>query len=280
MEEKKADLHVHTFYSDSTFSPEEVIKTAANAGLKALAICDHDCVDGILPCMEYAKDYNMEIIPGVELTVEKDNIEIHILGYFIDWKARWFKERLKVIQNSRVDRVYLMIELLKKKGIKIDAEEVLKLAGKGSVGRLHVALAMLKNNKIRHLQEAFEKYIGIGKDCYVAHIKFSPEKAIKMILKADGVPILAHPQVMGKDEFIPDFIKAGLRGLEVYHTDHIRSSEKKYLEIAKEKKLIATGGSDCHGLGKGRVLIGMVKMPYAVVEELREEANKIKSKKS
>ncbi|MCK4462679.1 MAG: PHP domain-containing protein [Candidatus Omnitrophica bacterium] len=279
MEKKFADLHIHTFYSDSTFSPEEVVKTANLVGLKAIAICDHDCIDGISPCMEVAKDYDIEIIPGVELTAEKEDIEIHILGYFMDWKASWFREKLEIIQKSRVNRIYKMLDLLREKGIDIKPEQVFKLAGKGSVGRLHVAFAMLKTRKIRHLQEAFNKYIGYLKSCYVSHIKFTPKEAIEMVLRAGGVPVLAHPRVMGKDEFIPEFIKSGLRGIEIYHTDHGLPSEKKYLKIAKENNLLITGGSDCHGLGKGRVLIGNVKIPYSLVEKLKEEANKIKEKK-
>ncbi len=279
MEEKFADLHIHTFYSDSTFSPKEVVKTASKVGLKAIAICDHDCVDGISPCMEVAKGYDIEIIPAVELTVEKEGIEIHILGYFIDWKASWFREKLEIIQKSRVKRIYKMLDLLRKKGIDIKPEQVFKLAGRGSVGRLHVAFAMLKMKKIRHLQEAFNKYIGYLESCYVSHIKFTPKEAIEMVLRGGGVPVLAHPEVMGKDEFIPGFTKSGLRGIEIYHTDHRSSSEKKYLSIAKENNLLITGGSDCHGLGKGRVLIGNVKIPYSLVEKLKTEANKIKEGK-
>ena len=225
--EKYADLHLHTFYSDSTFSPEEVIETANKVGLKAIAICDHDCIDGIPQCIELAKKYNIEIIPGVELTVEKEDSEIHILGYFIDWKASWFREKIKTMQQGRVNRMYKMLELLKKKGIDIDPEEVFKLSDKGSVGRLHLALAMLKARKINYLQEAFNMYIGYLKPCYVRHIKFTPKEAMEMILKAGGVPVLAHPKVMGKDEFIKEFTKYGLKGIEVYHTDHKTSDKKK-----------------------------------------------------
>lgn len=279
MSEKYADLHVHTYYSDSTFSPEEVVKTAKEAGLKAIAICDHDCVDGIAPSIESSKSYDLEIIPGVELTVEKENNEIHLLGYFIDWQAGWFRKRLKVIQKDRQERVYKMVELLKTKGIEIEPEEVLRISGRGSVGRLHVAMAMLKAKEIRNLQEAFDKYIGLQKPCYVTHIKFSPKEAIEMVLEAGGIPALAHPKVMGKDEFIPQYIKYGLKGIEVYHTDHTLSDENRYLKIAKENNLIVVGGSDCHGLGKGRVLIGKVKMPYSAVENLRKESIKIKNAK-
>jgi len=277
MKEEYADLHVHTFYSDSTFSPTEVAETASRMGLKAIAVCDHDCVDGITPTKEAARPYGIEVIPGVELTVEEDDAEIHILGYFIDYKDQDLLKSLKRFQEGRIGRIYKMLELLKDKGIDIRPEEVFELAGDGSVGRPHVAFAMLKANKINYLQEAFNKYIGDGKPCYVGHLKFSPSEAIEMIKKSGGVSVLAHPKVGGRDEFIPKLIKFGLRGIEVYHSDHNKSYEKKYLEIANTENLVVTGGSDCHGLSKKTVLMGRVKVPYSLVLKLKEEADKIKA---
>lgn len=277
MKEKYADLHVHTYYSDSTFSPEEVVRTAKKVGLKTIAICDHDCVDAIEQCIEIGRDYDIEIIPGVELTCEKEGTEIHMLGYLIDWKEPQFKEKLSVIQKSRIERIYKMTELLKEKGISIEPEDVFEISARGTVGRLHVAMAMQKKKKIHNLQEAFDKYIGYEKPCYVSHIKFDPKDAIESILKVGGVPVLAHPAVSKKDECILEFIKYGLRGIEVYHSDHDVSEQQRYLKIARQNGLIAAGGSDCHGLGKRQVLLGKVKMPYLVVEELKEEVRKVKS---
>jgi hypothetical protein len=273
---KYADLHVHTFYSDSTFSPEEVVSCAKEKGLSAIAICDHDCIDGIEACQKFGSTLGIEVVPGVELTVEKLDTEIHLLGYFIDWKNDVFRKKLKNLQEYRVGRIYKMVEKLKSANIKLDADEVFKLAGKGSVGRLHLAQAMLKNGSIRNLNEAFEKYIGFSKPCYVPNTKLIPQEAIEMILKIGGVPVLAHPDVMGKDEYIPEFIEYGLRGIEVYHTDHKPHITRHYEELAKRFNLIMTGGSDCHGMGKGRVLMGGIKVPYELVERLMEEAEKIK----
>lgn len=269
MSDKSADLHVHTNFSDSTLSPEEVIKTAAAKHLSCIAVTDHDSVAAVPLCMEYAKNYGIEIIPGIEMTVEKENKEVHILGYFIDWQAEWFKEKIKHIQDSRVGRIYRMIELLKNEGIDISPDDVFKIAGCGSVGRLHLATAMYKAKKIKSLKEAFQKYIGFLKPCYVSHIKFSPEEAIGLILKAKGIPVLAHPGLMGNDGYIDELIETGLKGLEVFHTDHNPSQTRKYRKIAEEKGLLITGGSDCHGMGKGRVLMGTVKLEYRYVEELK-----------
>lgn len=274
---KYADLHVHTFYSDSTFSPREVVSYAKAAGLAAIAICDHDTVDGIEPCMAIGDEAGMEIIPGIEMSVEKIDAEIHILGYFIDWKQDWLRKKLKTIQNSRVERVYLIIEKLKSLGIEVDAEEVFKIAvNNGSVGRLHVAKAMLNSQAVKNLREAFDKYIGFSKPCYVPYTKLLPGEAVEFILKAGGVPVIAHPSLIGNDEYIDEFMGYGLKGLEVYHTDHKPHVSRHYEAIAKERGLIMTGGSDCHGMGKGRVLLGSVRVPYDLVEKLKEEADRIR----
>lgn len=275
---KFADLHVHTFYSDSTFSPEEVVSCAAEKGLSAIAICDHDSVDGIDPCREIGARMGVEIIPGIELTIEKADAEIHLLGYFMDYKVGWFVKKLKEIQKARVERIHKMVEKLNAEGIDVKAEDVFALSGKGSVGRLHLAQAMLKTGKVATFKEVFDKYIGFKKPCYVTNVRFTPKEAVETLLKIGGVPVIAHPDVTGQDEYIPELMKYGLRGIEVYHTDHRPSVIKHYEALAEDKGLLMTGGSDCHGLGKGRVLLGGVRVPYTIVEALREESGRIKAK--
>ncbi len=273
---KFADLHVHTFYSDSTFSPEEVVTWAAKKGLSAVAICDHDSVDGIEPCRAFGEAAGVEVIPGIELTVEKSDVEIHILGYFFDHKAAWLKSKLKEMQGGRIDRIYKMVEKLNAEGIDVKAEDVFRLSGEGSVGRLHLAQAMLATGKVKTFKEVFNKYIGFQKSCYVSNVRFTPKEALDVLLRAGGVPVLAHPGIMDRDEYIPELIEYGLRGIEVYHTDHKPGVVKHYEEIAARYGLLMTGGSDCHGLGKGRVLLGGVRVPYGLVEKLREESERIK----
>ncbi|OGW83331.1 MAG: hypothetical protein A2987_01120 [Omnitrophica bacterium RIFCSPLOWO2_01_FULL_45_10] len=273
---KYADLHVHTFYSDSTLSPEEVVHTAKEKGLAAIAICDHDSIDGIEPCEQVGARLGVEIIPAIEVTAEKPEVEIHVLGYFIDWKKDWFQKKLKEIQEWRVGRVYKMVDKLKDCNIKLDPKEIFNLAGKGSVGRLHVARAILKAGKVKTLKEAFDKYIGFLKPCYVLDIRFSPQEAIDIILKVGGIPVLAHPYIIGNDTYIEEFITYGLKGIEVYHIEHKNSVVKRYESIARQHNLLMTGGSDCHGLGKGRILMGSVKVPYELVDKLRDEAKALK----
>lgn len=269
---KYADLHVHTFYSDSTFSPGEVVSCAKDRAIAAVAVCDHDSVSGIEPSRVIGKQMDVEIIPGIELAVEKSDAEIHILGYFVNDSLDWFRGKLEELQKGRIERVHKMVAMLRKEHINIDAEDVFKIAGRGTVGRLHLALAIMKTGKVKSMRDIFEKYIGFNKTCYVANRNFSPQEAIDIILKAGGVPVVAHPGCMGSDEYIPELIGYGLRGIEVFHSDHGPAAVKKYTEIARQHNLIITGGSDCHGLGKGRVMMGQIRMPYTTVEELRKAA--------
>ncbi|MFH1997030.1 MAG: PHP domain-containing protein [Candidatus Omnitrophota bacterium] len=277
---KYVDLHVHTHFSDGTFSPQEVVACAKEKNLSAIAICDHDCIDGVRQAIELGEQIGLEVIPGIEMTVEWRDEEIHVLGYLIDIEYEWFTEKLRAMQQYRVDRMYKMIEKLREQNIAIDPRSVFTIAGLGSVGRPHLAQAMLLNGKADSMREIFGKYLGDGKPCHVPNRRFDPREAIGAVRKAGGVPVLAHPYTVGKDELIPELAEYGLRGIEVYHTDHRSKERKRYEEIAKENGLIATGGSDCHGFGKGRILMGGTKVPYAILEQVKEEARKIRQANS
>lgn len=268
--ERRADLHVHTYYSDGTFSPEDVVIGAKKGGLSGVAVCDHDCIDAIAECCEVSDD-SLEIIPGVEVTAEIDGIEIHILGYFVDTKAKPLVRLLEGLKKSRVDRVYAMVDKLKEQNVNISPEEVFALGGKGTVGRMHLAVALHRSKQVTSVKEAFVKYIADYAPCYVSRFNAGPEETIGAILNAGGVPVYAHPGTMGRDDFIPRFVKAGLRGLEVYHSDHNKRAIQYYLALAQKYGLLITGGSDCHGDHKGR--IGDVSVPYSIVENLRKESH-------
>lgn len=271
-----ADLHVHTEHSDSTLTPQEVVNFAHEKGFSAISITDHDCIDGIRPSIECAKKYNIEIIPGVELTAEEGDLEIHLLGYFIDWKAEWFTKKLVEIRTKRRDRIYEMIAKLKSKGINIDPKKVFEFSGPGSIGRLHLATVLYNEGYTRSIREAFRKYIGNNAPCYVKKLKLTPRETIDIILKLGGVPILGHPHVLGRDDLIPKMVEQGLRGIEVYHTEHPNNITLHYEDLAFEHGLLMTGGSDCHGMGKGRIFLGRVKVPYSVVDDLKKESARIR----
>lgn len=276
MSTKKADLHVHTIVSDGTFSPQEAVSYAKKIGLSALAITDHDCVDGISPAIEFSKDKGVEIIPGIELTAEDASNEIHILGFFIDWNKPWLKEKLKKLCLGRLNRMKEMLGKLNKNGFKITIEELLESSGpSGVVGRLHLAQLMLKKNYVFSLEEAFKRYIGDWAPFYVKKINLSYQDAIETILKLGGIPVLAHPHLLHRDDLIPALVKAGLKGIEAYHTEQPAKVSRRYESLAKEYNLLITGGSDCHGQGKGKILMGGVTVPYELVEKLKEAKNNL-----
>ncbi|MCP4649814.1 MAG: PHP domain-containing protein [PVC group bacterium] len=268
---KFIDLHVHTNFSDGTFTPQETVAYALKRKMAAIAITDHDCVDAIPHCINTAQGENIEIVPGIELAAEIGDREIHVLGLFIEWNAPWFLEKLKQIREARFVRMQKMIQKLSDVGIDISEKEVLALSGSsGSIGRLHLARALINKGQIRSFREVFDKYIGNGKPCYVKRLSISPEEVIDMIKKLKGVPILAHPAVTNSDKMIPELVQAGLMGLEVHHSDQNNTATKRYAKIAREYGLVVSGGSDCHGMGKGYPLLGTLNIPYEVLENIKK----------
>jgi predicted metal-dependent phosphoesterase TrpH len=274
-QERFADLHTHTNFSDGTSSPKELVSQAKKNALSAIAITDHDTTEGITPALEEAKSNGIEVLPGVELTAEINATEVHILGYLINWQEAWFQEKLKEIAKVRVERIYEMVKRLKSLGIEIKAEDVFKMSGKGSVGRLHLARVMKDKGVVTSVAEAFAKYIGDRGPAYVGRFRLSPKEAIEIILKLSGIPVLAHPYNLGRDELIPSFMSMGLKGIEVYYPEHSPPVERHYENLAIKYGLLITGGSDFHGEAKPDVTLGSIKIPYSLVEELyKAKSNK------
>jgi 3',5'-nucleoside bisphosphate phosphatase len=274
-----ADLHVHTSFSDGMLTPAQVVELALNIGLGAIGITDHDCVEGIGPAMEAARGTGLEVVPGVEISAAAKDDEIHILGYFVDWEAGPLVESLERIKANRVNRMRSIIALLRKNDLVIDEEKVFSTMPEGTVGRLHLARIMVEDGIVRSVQEAFDRYIGNGKPCGVRHERLDFTRAIEIIRKSGGVPVIAHPATMGKDEYFPDYVKAGLRGMEAFHIKHKADTNNKYLKLAEKYGLIVTGGSDCHGMGPDKILMGKVTVGCDVVEKLREESERIRGGK-
>jgi len=277
---KVADLHVHTNISDGTFSPEKAVGYAKLHGLDAIAITDHDTCAAITPAIMVAKDMGIEIIPGVELTAEVDDDEIHILGYFIDWQDSAFTKKLEELCRAREERAKEILRRLTEQGIELKYEELLEIAGygNGSVGRLHIANLLYKKGKIACIRDAFAKYIGNNCPAYVKKFKLSPKEAADMIKSVGGVSVLAHPKTINTEtKPLRDIVKMladeGIQGIEVYHSDHTKAEISKFNKLAVEYGLLITGGSDCHGLGKKEIMMGKVKVPYELVEELRDASH-------
>ena len=272
---KFADLHLHTVFSDGTYTPKQLIQESINAGLSSIAVVDHDTVDGLEPALKSAQNQDLEVLPGVELTAEYQGREIHILGYLIDFKNRALIDALNTLQKNRKLRIYKMVNKLSKMGLKLQAKSVFDISQDSTVGRLHVARAMVKQGLVGSIQEAFRKYIGDKCQGYVLGFRLSPQEAVKLIKQAGGIPVLAHPCTISKNELIPRLIECGIMGLEVYYPGYAQPTVDYYLKMAKEYNLLVTGGSDYHGDVKPEVKLGCIKIPYDLVESLREAKNKL-----
>ena len=268
---KEADLHIHTYYSDSTASPLEVIEQAHHCGLGCIAITDHDTIDGIKPTIEAAKKFDIEVIPGIELSTDFHGKDIHVLGYFFDYENEGLIDYLISIQNSRVERMEKMIKKLQTLGISdITLEEVCALVKSKSVGRPHLAAVLMNKGKVSSIRQAFDRYLAEGATAYVPKFKQTPHEAIAFIRKIGGIAVLAHPMATQVDELIAGFVESGLGGLEVYYPNASEQTIQFYYRLAKKYQLAITGGSDAHGEAKKNTCIGKVKIPYSLIENLKE----------
>jgi predicted metal-dependent phosphoesterase TrpH len=267
----QVDLHVHTSVSDGKYTPEEMVKKAAALELKYLAICDHDTIDGIAPALEAAKHYpGLTVIPGVEMSTLAVGSEVHMLGYFIDYNDFAFKKLLSELSDSRIGRAQAIVEKLNEMGIKIEWVRVQELAGDGTIGRPHIANAMLEKGYVSTFKEAFDKYIAQGGPAYVERSKISPAEAVKIIIKAGGLPVLAHPFTVNEPEkLIKELKEAGLVGMEVYYDNYSPEERKTLLKLAKKYNLVAAGGSDYHGIDDAvETMLGESETPLETAEQL------------
>ena len=265
---KFADLHLHTQFSDGTFTPEELAGRAQNCGLVCIALTDHDTVEGCARAAAACAAAKLEFIPGTELTAEHEDTEVHILAYFVDTQYQPLLTRIAGFQSVRQNRIREMVAALNQLGIPLKVETVFALANCKSPGRPHVARALVKEKLIGNLDEAFEKYLKKGRPAWVPKTKMSAFESIGLIHQAGGLAVMAHPGLNRTDDIIPDLVDAGLDGIECFHTKHSTVMSERYLEIAEKNDLLVTGGSDCHGFSKKAPLIGTVKLPYEHVERL------------
>lgn len=270
-----ADLHLHTVYSDGEYTPQSIVQKALSENFRAIAITDHDTVDGIASVIQEAGE-SIEIIPGIELSAgvfsqKDDNTseEIHIVGLFIDYNEPNFLRILKGLSAGRKDRMNDMLTKLDEMGMPITMKEIEKFKTKDVVGRLHLAQAMVEKGYVKNTNEAFNKFIGDDKPAYANRNRLSSKRAISLIKQIGGIPIIAHPHLLKNDSVIPQLVEEGIKGIEVYYLDPQANPSSKYLEIAKKHNLLISGGSDCHGLSKGKTFLGKVKVPYQAIEEMK-----------
>lgn len=270
----RADLHIHSTASDGTLTPTQVVEEAARVRLAAVALADHDTVAGIEEATAAGEKLGVQVVPAVELTSDLGPMEVHILGYFIDWRSEKFNSELARLRNGRLNRARKMVDKLRALGVPVTLDRVLEIAGSGSVGRPHVAQALVEAGVVESINSAFGRYLVRGAPAYVERLKLTPYDAISIVTDAGGVAGLAHPSKMGRDQMIMDLVKVGLRAIEVYHSDQSPDVVRHYQSIARRFGLIATGGSDAHGFNPdGAGIIGGVTVDMNVVDKLRAAAS-------
>jgi 3',5'-nucleoside bisphosphate phosphatase len=265
-----ADLHLHTNYSDGVYSPEKVLSLVKENDLSCVSITDHDTLEAYPEAIPAANALGIELIPGIEISASYQAREVHIVGLFVELNNAFLADLLAELKIKRHERIVQMIERLCALGCSITMDEVLKIAGKGSLGRPHVAQALLNHGYVYSSKDAFERYIGTEGAAYVPGSPLDPPKAIDAIKKSGGIPILAHPIYLKDDSLIEKWAGDGLAGLEVYHSSHNQQLTEKYEKIAKRLGLLASGGTDYHGPSKEGGPIGSVKISYEHVEALKK----------
>jgi len=270
---KFADLHLHTQFSDGTFSPTELVQHAVQHGLSAIALTDHDTVEGCLEAARACKAAGLEFISGTELTAEFNDTEVHLLGYFLDTRNERLLAEITKFQTVRQQRIYEMVARINEAGVPLAVESVFALANCKSPGRPHVARALQKAGMVKHLDDAFDRYLKRGRVAWVPKARMSAIDSIELIHQAGGLAVMAHPGLNRTDEIIPGLVAAGLDGIECFHTKHTSAMAERYLGLADQYHLLVTGGSDCHGFSKAKPLIGSVKLPYEHVEKMTAKVN-------
>mgnify|MGYP000853984095 CR=1 FL=1 len=265
-----ADLHLHTHFSDGTYTPEELAGHGRRCELSVMSLTDHDTVEGCERMAAACAGLGITFIPGTELTCECDGYELHLLGYFIDPEHARLTASMRQFQEVRQNRVREMVERLTRMSVKITADEVFALANCQSPGRPHIARVLVKNGVCASLDDAFERFLKKGRPAWVPKFKMTAAEAIELIHEAGGLAVLAHPGLYRADEVIPGLADAGLDGLECFHSRHTSHTTEHYLRIAGRFRLLPTGGSDCHGMNKGQPLIGSVRLAIDFVDRLRE----------
>ena len=269
MKNKFVDLHIHTTASDGLIPPNKVVEIAEDTGLSAIAIADHDTIDGIFKAQEKAGELGIELVPAVELSISYKGSDFHLLGYFIDYQNEDFRNRIENFRDERLQRGEKMVKRLNEMGINLSMDAVRAIAQDSSVGRPHLADALLAGEYVHTYEEAFARYLGYHAPAYVPKKYLTPKEGIDLVHKVKGIAVLAHPSITKRDELIPDFISLGLDGLEAYHSQSDPATTKYYVNLADKLGLIHTGGSDCHGR-KDRILIGDIKVPYECLEKLKK----------
>ena len=286
------DLHVHSNRSDGTFSPRQLVDYAMEKWLKAFALTDHDCIDGLEEAIQYADTLKKkaeegqslqvpEVIPGIEFSTEYQEQDVHILGLYIHYQEASFQKQLKAFVDSRISRNQKMCRLLTDTGLSVTYEDLLAEFPDAVITRAHYAKYMLNHGYINSMAEAFERYIGDRCPCYVPREKITPVQAVELVLKAGGVPVLAHPLLYHMsdsrlDALISQLTEAGLLGLEAIYSTYTAAEERQMRRLAAKYGLLISGGSDFHGENKPGLDLGTgygrLFIPCSLLDDIRNAA--------
>lgn len=274
--EKYIDLHTHSTCSDGTLSPTEVVKEAAKSGLAAIALTDHDTIDGLQEAMEAGKMFGIEVITGIEFSVAADT-EMHLLGLGFSLDCPEIKNILDDMIIQRDKRNYEVIELLKNIGIHITIDDIIAQSTSKVTGRTQIAKAMIKKGYVSSIKEAFDKYLSFGKPAFIPRSTLSPEDAIKIIKNSGGKSFLAHLNQIGKTDeelyvILRHLKECGLDGIEGYYTEYTEDMNTRYRKMADNLDLLISGGSDFHGTNKDNYNIGTgkgnLRIPYKILKNI------------
>jgi len=278
------DLHLHTTASDGVRRPSEIVNYAKAKGLQAIAITDHDTIEGLAEGVAEGERVGFEVIPGIEISAEHSPGSMHLLGYFLDIHHPLLNERLEYLQRARAERNPKIVENLNRLGVRITYEEVVKASGGGQVGRPHFAEVLMEKGYVRNFQEAFDRFLKKGAPAYVDKLRFTSGEAIHFIREAGGVAVLAHPNTLGVSDnqgleaLLLQFVREGLRGIEVYYPEHSPLETAHYKFLAERHGLLVTGGTDYHGIEGNELEIGVgrgdMRLPYSIVENLKTARNR------
>ncbi len=268
-------MHTHTTASDGLHSPSDNVRMARDAGLAAIAITDHDTIAGVEEAVAEGNRLGLIVVPGVEISTAADGADIHILGYYTDNSNSLWLKRLAGQRDTREARNRLILDRLKTLGMPIAEEELAEYAHTDrlrseavSIGRPHIAAALVRKGYVASMQEAFDRYLSTGAAAYVNPPRPHPLEAIRWIAEAGGTSIIAHPGLYGKDTLVEELILQGADGIEVFHSDHTSADEARYAGLAAKHGVIATGGSDFHGARAGETFHGAIGSRTVGVETL------------
>ena len=243
---RKVDLHTHTTFSDGALEPKELLDLAKKKNIDVIGITDHDTIDGLSEAIRYGKTIGIEVVPGLEISTDIEGQEVHLLGYYINYKDPELKKYLNFFRKERLERAKRILRKLENIGLTLNLSDVQELAQNSPICRPHIAKAMVKAGIVKDFYTAFNKYIGDTGPACEKKIHVSPQSAIKIINDAGGLAFIAHPGRM-KESILTSLINLGIDGIEVIHSSHKKNQQKFYRGIVNQYCLLESGGSDFHG---------------------------------